>query len=40
VLAGYTVEYFHKNLLRDPDGGYYNMIWNVWRAKGTVEVAW
>ena len=40
VLAGYTVEYFHKNLLRDPAGGYYNMIWNVWRAKGTVEVAW
>ena len=40
VLAGYTVEYFHKNLLRDPDGGYFNMIWNVWRAKGTVEVAW
>jgi len=40
VLAGYTVEYFHKNLLRDPIGGYYNMIWNVWRAKGTVEVAW
>ena len=40
VLCGYTLEYFHKNLLRDPEGGYYNMIWNVWRAKGTIELAW
>ncbi|MGZ3444741.1 MAG: hypothetical protein ACXWLG_03950 [Myxococcaceae bacterium] len=40
VLAGYTMEWFHKNLLRDPGGGYYNMIWNVWRAKATIEVAW
>lgn len=40
ALLGYTLEYFRKDLLRDPAGGYYDMRWNVWRAKGTFEVAW
>jgi opacity protein-like surface antigen len=36
---GYTLEYFHKDLQRDPRA-YYNMLWNVWRSKATFEVAW
>ncbi len=40
ALLGYTLEYFHKDLLRAPDRGFYDMRWNVWRAKGTFEVAW
>ena len=39
ALFGYTLEYFHKDLLRD-HRAYYDMKWNVWRAKGTFEVAW
>ena len=39
VLASYTLEYFHKNLYRDPRA-YYDMEWNVWRAKATIEAAW
>jgi hypothetical protein len=38
VIIGYTLEYFHKTLDRGrPD--LYAMQWNVWRSKGTVEVA-
>jgi hypothetical protein len=36
---GYTLEYFHKDLLRDPVANY-NQVWNVWRSKATFEVAW
>ena len=39
ALLTYTLEYFHKDLLRD-HRAYYDMKWNVWRAKGTFEVAW
>jgi hypothetical protein len=39
ALLSYTLEYFHKDLLRD-HRAYYDMKWNVWRAKGTFEVAW
>jgi hypothetical protein len=35
----YTLEYFHKELNRD-HAHYYDMVWNVFRAKGTFEVAW
>ena len=35
----YTLEYFHKDLLRD-HRAYYDMKWNVFRAKGTFEVGW
>jgi len=38
ILFTYNLEYFHKDLQRDP-AAYYNMVWNVWRAKGTFEVA-
>ena len=38
VLIGYTLEYFHKTLDRGRPGAY-DMQWNVWRSKGTVEVA-
>ena len=38
VLVGYTLEYFHKSLDRAQPGSY-DMVWNVWRSKGTVEVA-
>src|SRR5262249_42931434 len=38
ILFTYTLEYFHKDLLRDPRA-YYDMKWNVWRSKGTFEVA-
>jgi len=40
ALLSYTLEYFHKDLLRDASGGYYDMVWNVWRSKATFEVAW
>ena len=33
------IEYFHKDLLRDPAANY-NQVWNVWRSKATFEVAW
>lgn len=39
ALLSYTLEYFHKDLLRDP-AAYYDMRWNVWRSKATFEVAW
>ena len=39
ALFTYMLEYFHKDLLRDPRA-YYNMVWNVWRAKATFEVGW
>lgn len=39
ALFSYTLEYFHKNLFRDPRA-YYDMIWNVWRAKATFEAGW
>ena len=35
----YTFEYFHKQLNRD-HAHYYDLAWNVLRAKGTFEVAW
>jgi hypothetical protein len=35
----YVLEYFHKDLLRDPTANY-NQGWNVWRSKATFEVAW
>jgi hypothetical protein len=35
----YTIEYFHKDLLRDPVANY-DQVWNVWRSKATFEVAW
>jgi hypothetical protein len=38
TLFTYNMEYFHKNLDRD-EAAYYDMVWNVWRAKGTFEVA-
>lgn len=38
ALLSYTLEYFHKDQLRDPRA-YYNQRWNVWRSKGTIEVA-
>jgi hypothetical protein len=38
VLIGYTLEYFHKTLDRGRPGAF-DMQWNVWRSKGTVEVA-
>jgi hypothetical protein len=38
TLFTYNLEYFHKDLLRD-HAAYYDMKWNVWRAKGTFEVA-
>jgi hypothetical protein len=39
ALFTYALEYFHKDLLRDPRA-YYNMVWNVWRAKATFEAGW
>jgi hypothetical protein len=39
ALLSYTLEYFHKDLLRDPRA-YYDMVWNVWRSKATFEVSW
>jgi hypothetical protein len=38
VLFTYNLEYFHKYLDRD-ERAYYDMEWNVWRSKGTFEVA-
>jgi hypothetical protein len=38
VIVGYILEYFHKDLTRGKPGSY-DMQWNVWRSKGTVEVA-
>lgn len=38
VILGYTLEYFHKDLNRGRPGSF-DMMWNVWRSKGTVEVA-
>lgn len=38
VLVGYVLEYFHKNLDRGRPGSF-DMAWNVWRSKGTLEVA-
>jgi len=35
----YTLEYFHKNLYRDPTANF-NQVWNVWRSKASFEVAW
>ncbi len=39
ALFSYTLEYFHKDLLRD-ERAYYDMVWNVWRSKATFEVGW
>lgn len=39
ALLSYTLEYFHKDLQRDPRA-YYSMAWNVWRSKATFEVGW
>jgi len=39
ALFSYTLEYFNKYLRRD-QRAYYDMEWNVWRAKGTFEVGW
>lgn len=39
ALFGWTMEYFHKDLLRD-SRAYYDMVWNVWRSKATFEVSW
>lgn len=38
TLFTYNLEYFHKDLDRD-NRAYYDMKWNVLRAKGTFEVA-
>jgi hypothetical protein len=38
TLFTYNLEYFHKDLDRD-SRAYYDMKWNVLRAKGTFEVA-
>lgn len=38
VVIGYMLEYFHKDLNRGRPGSF-DMTWNVWRSKGTVEVA-
>jgi hypothetical protein len=38
VIVGYMLEYFHKDLVRGRPGSF-DMMWNVWRSKGTVEVA-
>ena len=35
----YLLEYFHKDLVRDDPSVIRDMRWNVWRAKGTFEVA-
>ena len=37
VLFSYTLQYFHKNLFRTAP--LYDMLWNVWRSKATIEVA-
>jgi hypothetical protein len=37
VLFSYTLQYFHKNLYRTAP--LYDMLWNVWRSKATIEVA-
>ena len=39
ALLSYTLEYFHKDLLRGPSAPY-DLVWNVWRSKATFEVAW
>jgi hypothetical protein len=39
ALLTYTIEYFHKDLLRDRRA-YYDMVWNVLRSKATFEVSW
>jgi hypothetical protein len=39
ALLSYSLEYFHKDLLRDPRA-FFDMEWNVWRSKATFEVAW
>jgi hypothetical protein len=39
ALLTYTLEYFHKDLLRDARDNF-DMTWNVWRSKATFEVAW
>jgi hypothetical protein len=39
ALLTYTLEWFHKDLARDPSR-YFDMKWNVWRSKATFEVAW
>jgi hypothetical protein len=38
ILFTYTLEYFHKFLDRDERASY-DAKWNVWRSKGTFEVA-
>jgi hypothetical protein len=38
VIIGYVLEYFHKDLGRGKPG-IGNLAFNVWRSKGTVEVA-
>ncbi len=38
VVVGYTLEYFNKFMVRTQPGSY-DQYWNVWRSKGTVEVA-
>ena len=39
ALLSYTLEYFHKDMLRGPPAPF-DMVWNVWRSKATFEVAW
>ena len=39
AFLNYTLEYFNKYLRRDPHA-YYDMTWNVWRAKASFEVGW
>ncbi len=38
ALFSYMLEYFHKDLLRQPY--YFDMKWNVWRSKASLEVSW
>jgi hypothetical protein len=37
ALFTYMLEYFHKDLKREPY--YYDMKWNVWRSKASLEVS-
>ncbi len=37
LRAGYHLEYLHKNQIRERES---DQLWNVWRSKATMEVAW
>ena len=39
TLFTYNLEYFRKDLIREDPSVLHEMVWNVWRAKGTFEVA-